>query len=190
MRITQGTQKDAKVLAQIAGETFLHTYCAINPENREILTAYVRQNFHEEKISQEMGRNGVAYYLMKEGDEILGYAKTVKDLEKKIEIEKLYVLPTTQGQGLGLKFMEHLLLQAKHEGVKKLWLNVYDQNPGAIKFYERFGFKKIGERTFKFSWNGIDYQDNDLVMEYDVVSDKELAQSKKASSKLNPKEKL
>jgi ribosomal protein S18 acetylase RimI-like enzyme len=183
MRITQGTQRNAQELAIIASETFLHTYCAINPENREILSAYCRANFYEEKISQEMGRNGVAFYMMKEDDALIGYAKTVKDLEKKLEIEKLYIIESTQGQGLGLKFMEHILAQAKHEGIKKIWLNVYDQNTGAIKFYERFGFKKVGERAFKYSWNGIDYQDNDWVMEYDVVSDKELAQSKKASSK-------
>lgn len=168
MRITQGTQKDSKIIATIAAETFLYTYCAINPENREILSAYVRENFHKEKISEEMGRNGVAYYLMKEGDEVIGYAKTVKDAEKKIEIEKLYLIQATQGRGLGLEFMQHLVLQAKHEGTKKIWLNVYDQNTGAIRFYERFGFQKVSERVFKFSWNGIDYQDNDWVMELDI----------------------
>lgn len=186
MRITQGTQKDCKLISDLASETFLNTYSKINPENSELLRAYVLKNFHEEKISQEMGRIGVAFLLMKEGDHILGYAKTIKDKES-LEIEKLYMIEGVMGQGLGLIFFEHILAQAKHEKITKIWLGVYDQNHRAIRFYERLGFKKTGDRSFKFSWNGQDYEDNDWIMETDVVSDKGSGQLKKESSKQNQK---
>lgn len=186
MRITQGTQKDCKLISDLASETFLDTYIKINPENVELLKAYVLANFHEEKISQEMGRNGVAYLLMKQGDSLLGYAKTIKDKEV-LEIEKLYIVEGSKGQGLGHKFYEHILAQAKHEKISKIHLGVYDQNAGAIRFYERLGFKKVSDRSFKFTWNGQNYEDNDWVMELDVVSDKGSGQSKKESSKQIPK---
>ena len=159
---------DIKLLSEMAISTFVKTYVALNPENAELLEAYANESFSEIKIESEIQKGHIRYYLMIHDNLHVGYAKTVQD-GAKLELEKLYLTGVTQGMGLGQKFFEHILIKAREQKIKNLWLNVYDQNQGAIKFYSRLGFRKVGERDFKYVWNGQNYKDNDWVMEYDVV---------------------
>lgn len=52
------------------------------------------------------------------------------------EIEKLFVEPVFQGRGIGSALLEHVI---RHTGAK--WLLVLEKNEGAIRLYERFGFR-------------------------------------------------
>ena len=63
-------------------------------------------------------------------------------------VRKLYVLSDYQNQGIGGALMEAALRQLQREGAGRVFLDVWDQNYGAIRFYERHGFRVIGERPF------------------------------------------
>ncbi len=52
------------------------------------------------------------------------------------EIEKLFVEPAFQEQGIGGALLEHAI---QHTGAK--WLLVLEKNEGAIRLYERYGFR-------------------------------------------------
>ena len=52
-------------------------------------------------------------------------------------------------------------MQAREGGFDSLWLGVWDQNRGAIAFYQREGFTQVGEYAFML---GNDRQ-NDLLLE-------------------------
>lgn len=54
-------------------------------------------------------------------------------------IHNLYILPSHQGQGIGHLLME--TAKASSGGQLKLW--VFEQNEGAIRFYERHGFTTV-----------------------------------------------
>jgi putative acetyltransferase len=54
------------------------------------------------------------------------------------KIEMLFVHPRAQGQGIGTSLCQEALM---HEKVR--FVDVNEQNPSAIKFYEKMGFKKI-----------------------------------------------
>jgi GNAT superfamily N-acetyltransferase len=47
-----------------------------------------------------------------------------------------------QGMGIGSKLMDYLITLARREGLRKIRLTVLADNYRAIKFYEKFGFKK------------------------------------------------
>lgn len=55
------------------------------------------------------------------------------------------LLPETQGQGLGRKAMNTFINKLKELNVEGLSLEVGKKNIGAIKFYQKLGFKVIKE---------------------------------------------
>jgi diamine N-acetyltransferase len=58
----------------------------------------------------------------------------------------MYVLPQTQGQGVGKLLINHVVQLAKQSSHRVLSLEVNRNNP-AIEFYERLGFKKVREEN-------------------------------------------
>jgi putative acetyltransferase len=54
-------------------------------------------------------------------------------------VEMLFISPAHMGRGLGTKLMLHA---TKTQGATKVDVN--EQNPKALKFYQRLGFKIIG----------------------------------------------
>ncbi len=56
-------------------------------------------------------------------------------------IEALFVAPALHGQGLGRKLLDHVVCADPSTA----WtVDVNEQNPGATRFYERYGFVRIG----------------------------------------------
>jgi ribosomal protein S18 acetylase RimI-like enzyme len=66
-----------------------------------------------------------------------------------IEIKRLYVLHRFHGLKLGWRLMQAALDEAKRTGFRRALVGVYHGNDGAIAFYERIGFRRIGERRFR-----------------------------------------
>ena len=60
------------------------------------------------------------------------------------EIEKLYVEPALQGQGVGAALLEYAVSKL---GARWLW--ALEKNEGALRFYGRHGFAPTGERKFE-----------------------------------------
>ena len=62
-----------------------------------------------------------------------------------IEITEFYVEPFFKGNGIGRVLIEKVILQAKENSKKKIFLWVIKDNLSARKFYEANGFKATGE---------------------------------------------
>ena len=60
------------------------------------------------------------------------------------EAKKLFVEPVLQGQGIGAKLLKYAV---EHKGAKMLW--ALEKNTGAIRFYQRHGFQRTGERQLE-----------------------------------------
>ena len=65
-------------------------------------------------------------------------------LVKDGEIKKLFVEPVLQGQGIGARLLEYAV---EHLGAKTLW--ALEKNEGAIRFYQRHGFRLTGEKQLE-----------------------------------------
>ena len=60
-------------------------------------------------------------------------------------IKDLYVLPERQGRGIGKKLLTHTLAQMREKGFLHAVLECAEDNSGARRFYERFGFgREVG----------------------------------------------
>ncbi|MFW6210081.1 MAG: N-acetyltransferase family protein [Patescibacteria group bacterium] len=64
--------------------------------------------------------------------------------ESAVELKSLYVLPESQGQGVGSALMEAFVGWANPE--KPCLVNVVTYNTTAIRFYEHWGFEDTGKR--------------------------------------------
>ena len=65
------------------------------------------------------------------------------------EVHRLYLLPDHQNGGKGARLMEAALDFLDLNGQRPVYLGVWSENHGALRFYERFGFRKVGEHTFQ-----------------------------------------
>lgn len=70
----------------------------------------------------------------------------VQCAEDQAEILTLATHPSRQRQGLAARLLAHCLNQLRQRGIETWFLEVAEDNPGAISFYERFGFVRTGKR--------------------------------------------
>jgi ribosomal protein S18 acetylase RimI-like enzyme len=63
-----------------------------------------------------------------------------------LKVNQLYILPEHQGKGLGAECMLRIMEKADHESLP-VRLQVLKVNTRAISFYQRLGFKFVGETS-------------------------------------------
>ena len=84
----------------------------------------------------------------------VGYAVlTVPDFpiatdDRDIELRRIYALQATHGSGLGTALIEAAIGEARARGCQRVLLGTHPENGRARRFYERSGFRVIGERVF------------------------------------------
>ena len=84
--------------------------------------------------------------------------------EKRTKIHKIYVLPETQGTGVGKLFFNLVVEKAKENNQIAVFLNVNKYN-NAKQFYEKLGFTITKEEVIDI---GNNYIMDDYVMEVRV----------------------
>jgi ribosomal protein S18 acetylase RimI-like enzyme len=64
------------------------------------------------------------------------------------ELRRVYVHPGFQGQGIGRRLMDAAFDHPHLKGARNVYLDVWERNHGAQRFYRRYGFEVIGARRF------------------------------------------
>ena len=64
------------------------------------------------------------------------------------EVRRLYVAAAFQNQGIGTLLLQTALEHPHLRDADRIFLDVWAQNRGAQRLYERFGFVVVGERPF------------------------------------------
>jgi ribosomal protein S18 acetylase RimI-like enzyme len=82
-----------------------------------------------------------------------------------IELQRLYVHPATQGQGISSELMKTAIQKTRELQLQWLWLGVWENNVKAQAIYQKWGFEKFSEHVF---WMGDDAQ-TDWLMKLRVV---------------------
>jgi diamine N-acetyltransferase len=168
LKIRRGKPEDAEVLAPLAVKIFKDTF-AENPLNKpEDMQAYISQSMSVRAFRMELEDTKSIFYFAEMGDEMIGYAMlregSTEDCvadKNPIELNRLYVLHEFHGKGIAEIMMNKCFEIATEKGYKTMWLGVWEYNYRAARFYEKLGFKKIGNHIFQL---GSDAQ-TDLVME-------------------------
>lgn len=162
------TSADAEPLAALAERTFRDTFAADN--SSDDMDAYVRASFALDQVRAELADPASAFILACATSESspIGYAKLRTGTSDPsvqgptpIELERLYVDHRVIGHGVGAALMQASLDHARSRGHETLWLGVWERNARASAFYQKWGFRIVGDHVFQL---GTDAQ-RDLIME-------------------------
>ncbi|MBR2634159.1 MAG: GNAT family N-acetyltransferase [Clostridia bacterium] len=92
-------------------------------------------------------------FILEAGGERAGYALLAKTWSQEaggltVWLEEFYVLPEKRGGGIGSAFLS--LLEQRFSGTaKRFRLEVEDENEGAVRLYQKFGFEFFPYKQMK-----------------------------------------
>lgn len=104
---------------------------------------------HDKEVDDmfaEYSKPRSSYFVYEENGKILGgggVAPLAGGDADTCELKKMYFLPEGRGKGLGQAILRECLKSAKAIGFKYCYLETFNTMAGAMKLYERSGFKKI-----------------------------------------------
>jgi ribosomal protein S18 acetylase RimI-like enzyme len=159
--IIKATSNDFKTIQNLAHQTWPLAYGEIL--SKEQLDYMLDAFYNEETLKDSVANKGHYFVLAKEGEETLGFASYEHHYDQKnqTKIHKIYILPQTQGKGIGKKLIDHVEKVAKENDSNKLCLNVNRFNK-ALHFYQKMGFEIKAEIDIELEHG---YLMEDYVME-------------------------
>ncbi|HEX2546400.1 MAG TPA: ribosomal protein S18-alanine N-acetyltransferase [Ramlibacter sp.] len=90
-------------------------------------------------------RSGYQAQLLCAGDTIIGYFVAMLGVDE-VHLLNITVDPMYQGQGWGRVMLDALALWSRSQGAQWLWLEVRTSNARAQQVYQRYGYRRVGER--------------------------------------------
>lgn len=154
MRIRRASVDDAQVLSDLATRTFVETFGHLYPP--EDLQAFLDDAYAPERQRIILAHPQYAIWLLEEENGVaVGHAAAgpcglphAEVAAGDGELKRLYVLQSHQSGGWGGRLFEQALHWLERDGPRRLWIGVWSQNFGAQRFYQRYGFAKVGEYEF------------------------------------------
>ncbi len=163
------TPDQAETLQRLAHATFIAAYSGQIDEAE--MHDYLNQTHSIAKLSEELADPEVRYYFVLQGQQPAGFAmlrhnRSHPELgdDKATLLNRIYLLPEYWGAGIARSIMEFCEDLARRNGARWLWLQVWQENRRAIRFYEKCGFAHFGFMDFHLG----DVVHSDWVMRKDL----------------------
>lgn len=154
-RIRLATPADYPTIERIARQTWPDTFGSIL--TMEQIQYMLHWMYNQQAINEQVDQKGHVFLMASDdAGEAVGYA-SYEHQNKLTKIHKIYLLPQTQGQGIGRLLIEEVIQRALTGGKTALSLNVNRQNQ-AVQFYERLGFTVVATQDIDIG-NGFLMQD-------------------------------
>lgn len=155
MILRPATLADAPALAKLGADTFVAAFGHLyRPED---LAAFLAEVHDPEAVAREIAGDECTHRLVEVEGSLVAFCKLryptkfgeYTDAQNPIELGQLYALPAYTGSGIGAQLMDWALAHARGHGNDAVLLSVYAENFGAQRFYQRHGFGKIADITFR-----------------------------------------
>jgi ribosomal-protein-alanine N-acetyltransferase len=108
-----------------------------------------------QSFANEIDNPASHYFVVREGDRIVGYAGYWLILEE-AHVTTIAVHPAFQRRHIGERLLLHLIDDAAGRGAKWVTLEVRASNMGAQRLYEKYGFTSLGRRKGYYQEDGED----------------------------------
>jgi ribosomal protein S18 acetylase RimI-like enzyme len=154
------------IIQKIAHQTWPNTFGQVmTPEQIQYMLGLI---YNEASLKSQIIEKGHKFILVEKDNIPLGFTSYEINYkgESKLMIHKIYLLPQSQGLGIGTNLINLLSKIALDNNNKKLQLKVFYKNDKAIGFYEKYGFKQNGIEETNI---GNNYIILDKVMERDLI---------------------
>ncbi|HEY1039657.1 MAG TPA: GNAT family N-acetyltransferase [Bacteroidia bacterium] len=153
--IRAANTSDVEIIAELGRSTFLDAHSSSAP--KEDMENYLTEKFSKDVVKNDLDNPTNIFHLLFFSDKPAGYSKIqlntpctfLPENDAVCKMERLYISKDFYDKKLGYKlfvFNKELCLQNNQTG---LWLTVWVENERAVAFYERLGFRIIGEILFK-----------------------------------------
>ncbi len=157
------TAADAETICALARRTFTETFGHLyDPAD---LAAFL-SGHTDEGWRSDLVDPAFAIRLAERDGAAVGYARLgppslpLTPRGAAIELRQIYLLAPAQGTGAAQAMMAWAIGTARGRGADELYLSVFVDNHRARRFYERYGFERIGEYGFMVG----NHRDSDDIM--------------------------
>lgn len=150
LRIRRGAEADIPVINRL-----LYEVCKVHSDARPDLFRPGAKKYNDEELREILADDSRPVFVAERDGEILGYAFCISrqcigdhhltDI-KTLYIDDICVEEAARRGHVGRTLYEYVLDYAKERGYYNVTLNVWADNPDAVKFYEKMGLRiqKIG----------------------------------------------
>ncbi len=153
--IRKADLSDIKIICALGITTFYEAY--FEQDDALDLANYVLESFGIEQIEKEVKDKNSTFFIADADARAVGYAKLRENApaeclkgEITVEIQRVYILEKMRGKGVGDALMQRCFDEARRKNYESVWLGVWEQNLAAQRFYQKYGFQKVGEITFPY----------------------------------------
>lgn len=164
IEIIEAKVEQLDIIQEIAQKTWPIAYKDVISSSQ---IAYMLEMMYSKSALEEQLKVKKHHFILaKKGNEFLGFASFEFNCHSdgRTKLHKLYVLPETQGSGIGVKLVNFLSEKAKANHQSTIFLNVNKYNP-AQNFYKKIGFVVAYEEVIDIGNNFIM---DDFVMEKEI----------------------
>jgi diamine N-acetyltransferase len=158
-------ESDAAAYARCAADAFREAYSEGSDDAN--LEVHVARHFSEAMqlaelrdprlrllVAEDLSAAWAGFALLRDGSRAEGVQGA-----RPMEIVRFYTRAAWYGRGVGAQLMAGALQAARAAGHDEVWLQVWEGNARAIRFYEKSGFVARGRNPFRFG----DVWEEDLV---------------------------
>ena len=150
--------EDINTIGFLAQQTWPTAYGPILSQEQ---ISYMLNLFYAPPALNEQMKNH-QFVIAELNEEPVGFASFASiDVPDTYKLHKLYILPDTQGKGIGKALLDFVVDEIKQKDAAALHLGVNRFNP-AVKFYEKLGFTKLKEEKTDI---GSGFVMDDFIME-------------------------
>jgi ribosomal protein S18 acetylase RimI-like enzyme len=104
---------------------------------------YMLARYQSRQAVEEQIASGVLYFLIEENHSFIGYI-AVQPRGEELFLSKIYLQASRRAKGYGKKAVQFVETLARERGLRKIVLTVNKNNTGAIRAYEKIGFRNVG----------------------------------------------
>lgn len=153
--IRRATPADGPALARLSAATFTETFGHLYPP--EDLHEYLARVCTPEACTSNLSdsHNAVWLAFLEDAADPVGFIAVgrcklpVDGLEPAAgEVKQLYVFAKFHNLRIGARLTDAAMAWFESERFEPLYVGVWSQNYGAQRFYQRYGFEKVGEYDF------------------------------------------
>ena len=155
------TEEEIMQTAKTAEEVWQEYY---TPLLGEAQVSYMVENFQSAEAIRQQITEGYTYFLLKEGDEVVGYAG-ICPKDGYLFLSKLYVRKEARGKGFASKAFALVKDAAEEMGLSRIRLTVNKGNTNSIEIYQNWGFVTIDSVVTDI---GCGFVMDDYVMEFSL----------------------
>jgi len=147
---------DLPAIRTLTWRSWLATYSGFIP--REDLRQYHDIHYTLKALQALFADESVSGFVAEQDGILCGYARTRINRETdRFYLASLYLLPESEGRGLGGMLLQEVLNEAGRRGFDSLWLGVMVRNTRALAWYRKWGFDFVDSMPFTMGGTTVDH---------------------------------